>query len=114
MGPADCGSTLLGTRVRTLRSPGPPGAPWFELTRVRTFIQVCMHVHPWFEPLPSSNVSITWGASRHLPGVGTGEYHCRNRRLPQGDPASMGTFLSQGSLSTLPKFDLPLSDKSVE
>src|SRR6058998_1878730 len=24
-----------------------------------------MHVHPWFEPIPISNISITWGARTH-------------------------------------------------
>src|SRR5467141_333445 len=35
----------------------PPHAPWFEPSRVRTLIYVCMHMHPWFESPRSSNVS---------------------------------------------------------
>src|SRR2546425_8423886 len=60
---------LPGHRSSNPRSSGPPRIPWFELGRVRTLIYVCMHVHPWFEPLLSSNVWITWGASHHQPRV---------------------------------------------
>ena len=45
---------------------GHSPAPWFEPSRARTLTYVCMHAHPWFEPTRSSNVSITWGSSRHI------------------------------------------------
>jgi hypothetical protein len=44
--------------------------PWFEPSRVRTLIYACMHVHPWFESLRSTNVSITWGARTHSSRTG--------------------------------------------
>src|SRR5262245_99276 len=78
------GTDVLGTcEPRPIRTqPGPDSARpmlaaslrlleqlQFEPSRVRTLIHVCMHVHPWFEPSPSSNVSITWGARQSLPRV---------------------------------------------
>ena len=59
------GSIFRGDGVRTFRSRGTSRARWFEPPPVRTLIYVCMHVHPWFESLRSSNVSITWGARPH-------------------------------------------------
>ena len=44
---------------------GPSTTSSFLGSRVRTLIYVCMHPHPWFEPILSSNVSITWGARTH-------------------------------------------------
>ena len=37
----------------------------FEPSRVRRLIDVCVDVHPWFEPSLSSNVSIAWGDRTH-------------------------------------------------
>jgi hypothetical protein len=48
-----------------MRTRVPSGTPTFEPSRVRTLIDVCMHVHPWFEPILSSNDSIMWGARTH-------------------------------------------------
>jgi len=46
-------------------------------------MQVCMHLHPWFEPILSSNVSITWGARTHLT-------RCSSwRQQPQADTGSL-------------------------
>src|SRR5437867_10497357 len=66
------GTTWVSGRVRFLASPSlilrsrePPGDATFEPSRVRTFTYVCMHLHPWFEPTSSSNISITWGARPH-------------------------------------------------
>ena len=51
---------------------GPDGAASRSVVRTkpfRTLIYVRLHVHPRFEPIVSSNVSIIWGARHHRPQV---------------------------------------------
>jgi len=100
------GRSLTRTEASSNVDPrGHSRTPRFEPSRVRTFTHVCMHLHPWFEPILSSNGSITWGAKHHRarvnrvvfsgsPGRASGRGSRSSRHdagcAPPGAPASGG------------------------